>query len=309
MEKIEFELIPKITSASLDAIKAAISPVLSGGIGGGALGAISSLIPGMGPVGAAVSAVGGAVGQIHGAAATANPAYVMQFDMAMKDVTGVIGQSLAPVIKALTPWVRLFGDFLANILPTAEEMDDALKPMGDALKMVKSAIDPLIPIFRERFQTSIELVSKALQTMLPWIEKVVKAYSLAVGTLSIVQNAMLESFKNFKITDPTKSFKEAFEKIPGKVKDLWKSLYEGGKPTNFKKSSVGAAFHGEASYAGVADIGREAILSAFSVGAGQTPEKQTAENTKQMSEDLKFIMEEVKKQPWAKQIPGFKWFM
>lgn len=130
-------------------------------------GSVTGVLSSMGPHGAivagainAVQAFGDTVLKFVGAA---NPAVVEQLNLAFEDINGVIGRFLVPVIERVTPWIRMFGDFLASILPNAQELDKALAPMNDALQTLKEAINPLIPLIKDDLLTQLKAFALVLK--------------------------------------------------------------------------------------------------------------------------------------------------
>lgn len=140
-----------------------------------AQGSPTGVLSSMGPYGAAaagaVNAMQALTDTIIGFVQVANPAVVEQLNHAIADVSGVIGQFLTPVVEAAVPWVRMFGDFLASILPNAEELRNALAPLDGALASLKEAIDPLIPLFQDYLLNSIEQFAVAIELLALLIEK------------------------------------------------------------------------------------------------------------------------------------------
>ena len=78
----------------------------------------------------------------------ANPAQATLYEMAVNDLYGVLGQKLTPVVELATEAVRMFGDFLASVLPSSKEIRAALAPFKDALNAIKAALIAAVPIIR-----------------------------------------------------------------------------------------------------------------------------------------------------------------
>lgn len=120
-----------------------------------------------GPWGQAAGAAIGAISQltdtIKSFVAVANPAVVEQLNHAMADISGVIGHFLTPAVEALTPWMEMFGDFLASILPDSEQLREALAPMSEALAEFKIAIDPLLPLIRDELVRELKLLADVVK--------------------------------------------------------------------------------------------------------------------------------------------------
>jgi hypothetical protein len=173
------------SSAGLDAAKTGmLHKLISGGLAGGAAGALMSaatgnfgglaqaLSSGGGALGGAIGtaafgplggAVGSTVGAIPGQALAAipqlvqafNPVAVERFNYILKDVTAVIGDRLQPVLETVGVAFRLIGDVLETILPSQAEMAELMKPINEMFHTLREAIAPLAPLFRE--MASVEL--------------------------------------------------------------------------------------------------------------------------------------------------------
>jgi len=131
-----------------------------GGAVGGAIGQAGGTVAGLvAPFRAATSAIGSFVEK-------ANPKAMERLNIAFDDVTAVVGQALTPVIEALTPAVRLFGDFLKSILPSADEFKDALAPFGELLSELRDSLAPVAPIIKDTLVTGLRLLGEALRIVL-----------------------------------------------------------------------------------------------------------------------------------------------
>ncbi len=83
------------------------------------------------------------------AAAKANPAVVNRFQLAMDDMTAVIGQRFLPVVEFSTGIVRSFGDFLANALPSVGDVSSALEDLRPAMDEIKDAFADFAPLLKQ----------------------------------------------------------------------------------------------------------------------------------------------------------------
>jgi hypothetical protein len=79
----------------------------------------------------------------------ANPAQATLYEMAVADLYGVIGQRLTPVVELATDAMRMFGDFLASVLPSSAEVRMALAPLKEALNTLKGALVAIVPVVRD----------------------------------------------------------------------------------------------------------------------------------------------------------------
>lgn len=155
----------------------------------------------------------------------ANPQVMEQFDLAVRDISGVIGQSLTPVIEAAIPWVRMFGDLLASIIPDAKAFNDALKPLQNALVEFKTAIDPLIPLIKGELMRELGMLAE--------------------------QFAMLVQVLTWQL------------KLVTFIPNLIAEQINGDKSGSNWKSGEGAAARSGASYSGIAEAGRSMQLAGF----------------------------------------------
>jgi hypothetical protein len=74
------------------------------------------------------------------------PAVFENWNMALRDTIGVIGQSFTPVLKLMTEGIRLFADILATILPNMGEVDAALASVKEAWAEVRDALRDVIGV-------------------------------------------------------------------------------------------------------------------------------------------------------------------
>ena len=77
---------------------------------------------------------GGILGTVGGAVGAHNPAVMEQFDRVLKDINGVVGQSLIPVMQGLIPIFRSFGDLLQQLIGKGSVFGDGLQAFGKWLE-------------------------------------------------------------------------------------------------------------------------------------------------------------------------------
>jgi hypothetical protein len=63
-----------------------------------------------------LEAIPGLIGQIRGAVETLNPAAMVAFDLAMRDLMAVFGEAFMPIVQVATSVVREFANTLRPIL-------------------------------------------------------------------------------------------------------------------------------------------------------------------------------------------------
>jgi len=156
------------------------------------IGSIKALaIAALGEVGATLAAVATGAGSaayalklivsaISGFVAVASPGAFRQWEFVLRDVSGVIGQTLIPVLALMRDGMRLFGDVLANILPSTQEMAQALAPLreafGDLARDIRVLLAEIGPTIRY-------LVTSALANLATELSLVAKATDNAVWAL------------------------------------------------------------------------------------------------------------------------------
>jgi len=257
-----------------------------------ALGAFSDALGAVVPI---LGGMGAALGQFVGAF---SPALMEQFSMAMKDVTAVIGQALAPVLQVLTGIVREVG---AVLNPVMKE----LQPVFD--KLAKALASLLVPI--------IENAAAMLQTLLPIITLLADALTALTPlfrVLSVLQAGLVELFKDMMASllgsvdtkGAMASFKSAMEETAkvlirtaahiarafgalGFIEGMIKGIE--GK-TAKKQSSVGMAAPQGATVTDLSGYGNTVATAAFAAtGDLGDKEKKTEEWLKDIAGDLKGI--------------------
>lgn len=155
------------------------------GGGGGIVGGLASLA--LGPVGAAFSVLTGGVKAASAAiamfgvfVAKANPAVMEQVNLAMNDLQGVIGRSLAPAVQALIPVLRYMGD-----------------GMDFTMKMLMPAVTPLVEAFKTLAMPLIELEAVVAQFLAPAFELVgvaVEGFAIMLDPVIQLVSEIIESF-------------------------------------------------------------------------------------------------------------------
>lgn len=182
---------------------AEVGGAVGGGIGGGVGTAMAALGPAMGAAGAAITAFKSVV---LDSVAKANPGAMERFNLALDDIQGVIGQTLMPVIEMWTKELRLVGDVLASILPSADEMRDALQPVSDFLDDLREALEPVVPVIKQVLLGALKALGEALKLVLKPLGEVAKflghlfgegAGSLKSSFAAAVRNVSFTSAEQF----------------------------------------------------------------------------------------------------------------
>lgn len=258
---------------------------------------VSSVASALGPYGAAAAGIyaGGMA-----AVGTRSPGTVDQFEMALKDVSAVIGETFIPVMEMATDYFHMVGDVLANVLPNAAEMRDILGPLKGTFKDLFDAIKPLLPLFKGTLKTVLEWLVEALSMMAKAVTKIVDMLPKPEDGEKKVQRD-LEQFDKKRAELGDKAEKFLHKDVPtGKLygyndegrKKLEADLRRDyGAPGRSSRSM--AAQH--ASYQGLTQAGAEMRAAAFS--AGGSPQERTAKATEKMAEKMDQLVDNTKENP------------
>lgn len=172
--------------------------------------ALDRMLPGLGAIaGGAANAVGGItsiLGTLTHFSALAAPGMMEQFSIALQDVMGVIGGTALPVMELLRDGIRLFGDVLANILPNADEVRQALSavteafgPLRDAVMEMMAEIGPSIrQVFVELIGMAAEqlrVIMDVLRELMPSLQELFMGLKDVFDALKPLRAMLMEGFK------------------------------------------------------------------------------------------------------------------
>ena len=158
-----------------------------------------------------LEAIPGLIGQIRGAVETLNPAAMVAFDLAMRDLMAVFGEAFMPIVQVATNVVREFANTLRPILQT----------MAPLFKRMSESIGALLI-------KNIDRLTQAFERMLPFIEMYIKSMidaatrQGAIADQSTANNSSLKDigsfFANFfrstkQIEDSAKKERAAKDKV------------------------------------------------------------------------------------------------
>jgi hypothetical protein len=262
-----------------------------GGRGGGLIGGLlgeAGLGALAGPVGAMVAAAAAATAAVRGVVALASPGTAERFDLALKDATAVVGQALTPVLEQATSIVRLFGDILATILPSAAEFREALAPISDFLNDLRDALGSIAPVIHEVLVEGLKILGAALRTViLPFriLAKIIEglfggAEALKTSMGAAVRNVSFQSAESFAKQVNLAAFKSGIgtgkgplDKIGDTVAQINKTLDDirdwvkaiGQKYTGLKEAVSTAALKAAAG-AVLPGTGGAAVDAALNIG-------------------------------------------
>lgn len=304
-ETVLIDVVPKVQQSAINKIAGqfsnaigtalgkgiAATPAIASGIAAGSTGGMM----GGGPMAAAITSIKMFVD-------AANPAVVDQFNMAIKDTVAVVGHALTPVLQALTPGLRLFGDLLASIMPSWEEMEAITGPLNQYFHDMRKAIEPIIPILKGALLLAIQGVGEALEILAKGIVQLTNWMTDLIHKAEIGQVGQLwdegerggttktgDGRTVAEVVKEAKAKGYTREKFIEQAIGVQRARIEG--ESHFK-SSTGASGHG-ASSTSVAGLGSNLQMAAF--GMGISPEKQTAQNTKMTAEAAQEMLQELRK--------------
>jgi hypothetical protein len=152
---------------------------MAGGGGGGVSfsDALTAVTGGLATIGASFMA---ASETIKGFVQYANPASAERFNMALEDLYGVIGQSLEPVLEVATQVLRAFGDFIASILPSADEMQKLMKELQPVIDEFRGQLSDLVPVIKLVATVVMKLAQVVIQVA-AWFANLIGATIGALG--------------------------------------------------------------------------------------------------------------------------------
>lgn len=141
----------------------------------------------LGPVGVAVAAVKVGLDKLTDAfkaffnfsleaVSKSIPTVTERFNRASDDTTAVIGSRLVPVVRLLTEWMRLWGDLLQTILPSANDFAEALSPISDYFKDVRKALEDVAPALKAMIKDGLILFTITLRAALFPLKLVMQAF-------------------------------------------------------------------------------------------------------------------------------------
>jgi len=177
-----------------------------GGPGGGLLGGIAGAA--LGPV-AAITAAGAAVTAFVEAL---NPASVLVFGQALRDLLATIGVAAQPLLEALTSITR---ELAAALLPVMKQLQPILAQvagtlasvLGTAARALASILSSLVPI--------LHVVANLFDALAPLLEGLAAIVSGLVVALSEVVAVILEAFglSTKSLMDGLKSAMQTFASV------------------------------------------------------------------------------------------------
>lgn len=243
---------------------------LGGGGIGGALGGLSSSLGGLagvaGPVGIALTAVSAGVTALAKAATSlggaASPAALDRYTLAMEDAQAVMGRIFVPLLEHMGTAMRVVGDVLATVLPSTDEMREAMAPFREGLEDLKKIFTDLAPIIKAFLKATLQVAA------------VFAKIGMTIGLFQIRAAAWLAGMAGLtgggQLVSSMGASKRNINFTQGE--DYAKQVYKAAFASQTGKDPVQTAAEASASHLGkiATDVG--AILNAIAVGgqaAGQ----------------------------------------
>lgn len=171
-----------LVSRSLAELGGVLGPVGAGfeilttGLGGiaGIINSIPIVGSILGPLSSVLAGIPGILKDITTSlvqfAAKASPGQFRMWTMALEDVQGIIGQTFLPILELMRDGVRLFGDVLANILPSFSEMREVMAPLREAFRDFTSIVKEFLlisgPDIRNELLNTANYIVKWLSVLL-----------------------------------------------------------------------------------------------------------------------------------------------
>lgn len=227
---------------------------MGGNLGGALQGGLSMAGPWGMAASAGIGVVSGAFSGMMESVGKFNPALVEQIGMAFDDIQAVIGQTLAPVLKVFLPLLRSWGDFIASIVPSTEQMDEAMTPLKEAFDEFSKYLQEIAPLIKDGLVMSLTQLGMTLKTLAEIFEFLMRTSRATIALFT------------------------------GNLKGAGEALFgESGK--GFEKSSRNLAAR-QAGFTSLEGLGDQLRQAAFSLGTGESPEQQTANNTHRIANGI-----------------------
>lgn len=233
-----------------------------------------------------------------------NPGVIEQLNLALDDMSGIIGQALTPIMQAIIPMVRDFGDFIASILPSQQsvnELMEKLNPlfemMHNALVALSEALEPVVEAFMEFMgflADNWEIVVVAFAGLIGVL--VALGIQLVVATLSAIgfTGAVVTLAASMSFGISLLGAAAGVAAGVATVAALKSATGVGGERKEFKEHAMGAAAHG-AQFVGVEALGKNMILAALNQGAN--PQVKTAKHAERIQQILEQNMSSGREAP------------
>jgi phage-related protein len=238
-----------------------------------------------------------------------DPGLMAQLSLAMSDLQATIGVGLRPIIQAAIPIIRAFAD---TLMPIMNQLAPVMQKFGESMIRIAipviavwaSAINYLIPVIESIVPLFTDL-AEILMVLTPvfdfMFDGINRGMNLIIGVfhtfmvgIKAMTVALLEAGA-WIVSWVSESGAQALKDASASVQQSMDRSMEAQanafgkwlgpppkKPAYTQGASVGAAAK-QASYSGIADLGKNMMQAAFGQSA-QNAALQTADNTKVMAD-------------------------
>jgi hypothetical protein len=217
---------------------------------------------------ASVGAVGSAVSEF---VRLSNPVYVQKFNMAMEDLTAVIGKALTPLLITSTRFVRDVADaFTLLSTPIAKLLQSGLKPLEGVFGEMFKMAAPLLSVFG----TLMEVVGQIAR---PFAKLGEIMFKIAAFPIEITFNVLAKAVELVMapLTVLARLFGDLMDAIGKSIDRVMNWVRDLLGIKSLEGKSVGAAVR-PATFSSVEEYGKRAQQAAFSLGTAAGPEVRTA---------------------------------
>lgn len=160
-----------------------------------------------------------------------NPVAVLQWNLALRDATGVIGNILTPVLEGVTIAMRAFGDVMAKLQPVLQplfnQFGEMIAEYGQIFAEVILAAAPLIQLLSDEFTEELKMLAVGFAFVEGAVIELYKAVAAFFGLKSranpnatsnntAIRNASVDSVEGFANSVFKTSLKNLFGGEGGK---------------------------------------------------------------------------------------------
>jgi len=287
----------------------------------------------MGLMGGAVSAFAalpGALGSIVDLASkfvsALDPAVMQQLQLAFSDLMAVVGIGLRPIIQAVIPIVRGFANALKPVMdalaPVMQELGNALIDIAipyiyiwaNALFSMIPVIESIIPLFVD----FAEMLAESTPILTFVFDMLARTLNLLIGVFYTVLAALknfaaviidigagLVSWFSKSKSEGMKGAADALRRSADKsaesaYKAFTRAVTPGKKLDLSRKEDTTGMAAKQASYSGIADLGKNVMQAAFG-SSSQEAALNTANNTKRMADGMDTLVAKMGARPQPEQ--------
>src|SRR5262249_37717173 len=119
-------------------------------------------------------------------------------------------QTLTPVIETLGQAARLFGDVLATILPSGQEMKELLQPINDLLADLRDALAPIAHLLHDVLVVGFKALGAVLRIVLIPFQLLAKLLTSIFGGGEGLKDSTGAAARNIRFEDPMSAVKSVY---------------------------------------------------------------------------------------------------